>query len=408
MESGGYAMKIWMSVFALLLTFSATQSAFAQDPLTGLHKRFKIDKSGDNVVIKMKLFNSQFKIAPYLKQIKNDLKDQIERMTQKDGQQEIDDLIAWLDDGDFKNDAESIYTIRRSLENLPHMNWDALFNGADGQGVFKQFEKDLQDVMNNFSLTIVANSSDARFFYRRNVTYEVVTKALEFAKKRFDSIPVLNLASYIIVKVHDLIIEQRTFHQNMLLHYLENFPEEKLGLTKAQVDKIFSSIYESRISALNYWESNSAVQNWASYGLDKFYAMVRMANNKIRRGANHYDSVNNRYNFAFVEVVENGERVVKNLIHNQHSFSSKSATAYNYDKPLQVKRNRALLNLAQVGLGLIPIPGWIKSQVDGFINSLYREQQRLEGALIAYFDTQNNQVMKDKIFQQILNPFIVR
>ena len=403
-------MKIWITALALLLSHSVAFSSFAQDSLAGFNKRFKLIKSGDNVVIKMNLFSSKFKIAPYLEQIKHDIQDQIDRMSnsQKGAELEINEFISWLEEGDFKNDPENIYAIRRSLENLPHMNWKNLFKQADGEGVFKQFEKDLQDVMNNFSLSIIANTGDARFFYRRNVTYEVVTKALDFAKKRFDNIPVLNLASFIIVKVHDLIIEQRTFHQNMLLHYLESVSAEKLGLTKAQVDTVFSSIYESRISALSYWESNNAASNWEAYGLNKFYAMVRMANNKIRRASNHYDSVNLRYNFAFVEVVEEGERVVKNLLHNQHMFSSKSATAYNYDRPLRVKRNRALLNLAQVGLGLIPIPGWIKSQVDGFINSLYKEQQRLEGALIAYFDTENNLEMKEKIFNQILNPFIVR
>lgn len=401
-------MKIITSTLVLLFSFGASFGAFAQDSLSGFHKRFKIEKTDGQVVVKMRLFSSNFKIAPYLQQIKSDIQDQIDRMSQKDGQQELAEFYQWLEEGDLKQDAENVYVVRKSLENLPKVDWKDLFSGAGGKGVLSQFEKDLRDVMNNFSLAIIANGEDSRFFYRRNVTYEVVTRALDFAKKRFDSVPVLNLVSFIIVKVHDLIIEQRMFHQNMLLHYLENFPEEKLGLSKTQVDRVFSSIYESRISALNYWESNNAVQNWERYGTDKFFAMVRMANNKVRRGAYQYERINDRYNFAFVEVVEDGQRVVKNLIHNQHSFSSSSATAYNYSQPQKIKRNRALLNLAQVGLGLIPIPGWIKAQVDGFINSFYKEQQRLEGALIAYFDTQNNQQMKLKIFKQILNPYILR
>ena len=192
----------------------------------------------------------------------------------------------------------------------------------------------------------------------------------------------------------------------MLLHYLQNSSEAELGLTVEEADKIFSSIYESRISAINYRESNQAAATWAKYGLNKFYAMVRTANNKLRRSARTMDAVQ-RYNFAFFEAKIDGERVVKNLIHFKHGWSSQMATAYNYDQPDKVRRFRSLLNLGQVGLGFLPIPGWLKGQAESFIESYYVEQKRLEGALVGYFESNSNMVMAKAIKAQMINPYIL-
>lgn len=188
---------------------------------------------------------------------------------------------------------------------------------------------------------------------------------------------------------------------------MQNFSPEELGFSKKEVDTIFSSIYESRISALNLPESNRAASNWLRYGTDNFFTMVRSCNNKIRRSAYTYDAVNGRYNFAFVEVVEDGERVVKNLVDGKHTFSSKASTAYNYAKPNKIKRNRALLNLGEVGLGFLPIPGWIKSQVEGFLESFYVNQRLTEGSLVGYFESQGNMSMARAVKSQMGNPYII-
>ncbi len=84
------------------------------------------------------------------------------------------------------------------------------------------------------------------------------------------------------------------------------------------------------------------------------------------------------------------------------------ATAYNYDKPNQVKRFRSLLNLGQLGLSFLPIPGWLKGQVESFLKSYYVDQKRLEGALVAYFDLQGNKQMSKNIKNQLINPYIIQ
>lgn len=394
-------ISLVMTVFAM--------SAFASN--SSFDKRFELVRNDQKEVIavKMKMFSQNFKLRPYLEQVKNDLVSEINRMRSKSSYDyELEDFIDSLEIGNEKGLDEDSLILRDSIKGLRKLNVNKIFKKMAEKGVLKKFELDMQKVLLNFDLSVIANVNDSKFFYKRNVTYEVVQRALNFAKKKFGQVPVLNVASFIIVKVHDLIVDQRIFHQNLLLHYLSTMDEKNLGMTRFEADRVFSSIYESKISWMNFRESKRAQSQWAKYGLDKFYAMVRMANNKVRRATQAYDKVNKRYNWAFVEVIEKGQRVVKNLIDNQHQFSRKSATAYYYDSPTKIKRIRSLLSLGQLGLGFLPIPSAIKSRVNTFIESFYVEQTRTEGSLIGYFESQEDSEMVEKIYSQNQNPYIIK
>lgn len=398
--------RTWMALALLVLSFTLSAA-----DLDGYKKRFVIKRTQDGKLdsVKMK-FTKGFSIAPYLAQIKNDIKAEIANMSNKSAYRaELDEFITYLEDGSAytKENQENIGHVRHAIENLPNVDVDESFEGIQAHGVLEKFEFDLKDALKMMDLSIIANPNDSRFFYRKNVTYKAATMALDFAKKKFDSVPLLNLVSFVIVQVHDMVLEQRTFHQNMLLHYLQNFKPSELGITKEEADKIFSSIYESRIGLVNLLESNRAASNWLRFGTDKFFTTVRAANNKIRRSTHSYDSVNERYNYAFVEVVEDGEKVVKNLVDGKHMLSSAAPTAYYYSRPNKVKRTRALLNIGEVALGFLPIPGWIKSQVEGFVESFYVNHRVTEGALVAYFESNGNMTMARNIKNQMGNPYIL-
>lgn len=396
-------MVRWLIVAGMLLSFSC----FAQ--LNGFKKHFKLEKnsSGDVTYVQMNMVSS-FSLRPYLEQVKEDLKSEIRRMQQKGYDAEIEAFIEELEESSDKSQEsqESIWAVRDSLKNLKNIKVDEVFTQVESRGVLGKFEEELKKALKVLDLRVIASTEDPRYFFKRNVTYEVVTRALNFAKERFDNIPVLNLVSTIIVQVHEQVLEQRLFYQNMLLHYLDQVPEAELGLTKAQADHIFSSIYESRIG-LNILESNRIAENWDSYGWSTFYGAVRQGNNRLRRSSGDFEEVGQRLSFSFFKAVEDGEKVIKNLMINKHSFSSQMATAYYYEKPDKVRRFRSLLNLGQLGLGFLPIPGWLKNQVDNFIESYYVEQRRSEGALMAYFDMTGDQNMRQEIKRQLINPYIL-
>lgn len=408
-----------MKKMVALCLFAISFSAFSATNLDGFDKRFKMVRENDGTLkgIKMKTFTKSFSIKPFVEKIRDDIKEEIRRLNSKSfaAQSEIDELISMLEQtadtvmGLQASDEldENLRYTREALERLPEAKVDESFETITSSEVLEKFELDLKDLLFKFDLAVIAAPMDAKYFYRRHVTYEVVTRALEFAKKKFSSVPVLNLASYIIVRVHDLILEQRLYHQYMLMGYLENIDAKTLGMTKEEADRVYSSLFEAQIAPINFRESKIAAETWARYGVDKFFVLLRGANNKLRRMGPMFDSVNSRYNFAFVEVVEEGQRVVKNLLVNTHTFSSKMSTAYVYDKPNKVKRTRMLIQLGQVGLGFLPIPGWIKNQVDAFLGSYYTQQTRTEGALMGYFEMTGNAQMTKEIYKQANNPYLI-
>jgi hypothetical protein len=396
--------------------WTMAMSVWAQDlSAAGFHKRFSLVKNdkGEVVAVRLKAISARFTIKPFIEQIKNDILEEQRRLRGlgfADHEAEVDQELIDMGLNPYALDNnEEVLAVKESLLNVPNIQVAESFAAMEASGLMQEFESRIQDALLQLDLSVVANLNDARFFYRRNVAYTVVTWALEQAQKRFSSVPLLNLASFVIVKVHNLLHEQRTFHHNMLLHYLERLPESELGLTKLEVDRVISSIYEYRIDAVNFRESNRAAEDWAKYGWNNFYAQVRQGNARARGlDTSRYQGFA-RVSFGFGEFSVEGSRKIYNLFHNQHMFSGKPALAYDYAQPGKVKRERALLNLAQVALGFIPgIPSFLKNAANSFIDSMHKEQRLLEGALVAHFELAGNGVMVNEVYRQNINPYLVR
>ncbi len=405
---------ITMSI-GLMLSFSA----FAQDlSIEGFNNRFSLVRNteGKVTVVKLKKATTTFSIMPFIEQIKQDLKDEqasFNGLTGEDKEAEIDGMLNDMGLDPYAKDqgAEEARKIKEALLNIPNINVDAAFTELDQRDFWLEFQRRLQEAFLFIDPTVLANLNDSRFFYKKQVTYKVVIWALEQAKKRFSNVPILNIASFVIVRVHDMMMEQRHFHHNMLLHYFETIPETKLGMTKEEVDRTVSSIYEYRIDATDFLSSNRAARDWLNYGMNSFYTQVRSGNARVRTWEDPMTNVNfqniKKLNFAFADVTQDGAREIYHLHLNAHQFTSKPALAYDYANPKRVKRNRALLNLGGVALGFIQIPGWLKGNIDNFLKSFYVEQVRMEGALVGYFESTGDTVMINKIYAQRANFYIV-
>ncbi len=399
-------------ILGLALTLSTGAIANTKLTAEGFHKRFELIRNdqGELLEIRDRTISTKFSLKPFMGQIKEDLinlRDYINAHKGEDIDAEIDAMLADLDSSDMKNSEAMMagQTIKDSVKVIGHLDVEGLMKVIQSRDVLAQYENKLTQEMSALSLNTVANLKDSRYFYKRAVTYKVVTWALEQAKKHFSEIPLLNTVSYVIVKVEKLIRERRTFHQNMLLHYFENFSEKDLGMSKEEVDLAFSSIYESRIAWNNPFESSNAVENWSRYGLNIFYTGVRAANVKVRNMSEMGTEVKSRYNYAFLEVMENGERLVLNLFDNKHMLSGKPAVAYNYAQPNKIKQMRSMLGLAQVGISFIPVGDGIKDLVSQFISSTYEKQAQSEGALVGFFESNGNSVMIENIRAQVRNPY---
>lgn len=389
---------------ALTLTSVSTFAASAD----GFHKRFELirNEQGELVQIKDRTIATKFSVKPYLQQIKKDLLELKAYMNSHkaefDG--EIDSIINEMGTAD-KAAGMNLQVVKDAVYTIPSLEVEDLMVAIAQHNMMEVYENRLTQEMVGLSLNTVANLNDSKYFYKRAVTYKAVTFALDYAKKHFSNIPVLNTISHVVVQIEKMIRERRTFHQNMLLHYFENFSETELGMTKEEVDLAWSSIYESRIAWNDFISSNNAAADWKNYGANLFFSGVRMANNKVRNFSTQNIETKLRYNFSFVEVMDQGERKVLNLFDNQHMLSMKPAVAYNYDKPGKVKRTRQILSLAQIALSFVPYAPGLKNLISQFIDSTYEAQKQTEGALLGYFESNGNLEMISVVQGQNLNPY---
>ncbi len=379
-------------------------------------KRFQVIRAenGKLIGIRDRTLPVKFSVIPYIKQIKSQLLKEQSLMTEANlangsYESEVKNLLESEMDYSFSGNQDeynqNLQGILESLRKLADLNVEGVFSHPVFKDVVEQFQGKMTEAILLLDPTIIANVNDSTYFYKKNVTYKAVTWGLDFARKRMSSLPMLNTASYIIVQVEKLITERRQFHQNMLMHYLENFKEEELGLTHEEVNLIWSSIYESRISWFSYWESKNARLNWDKYGVNNFYASFRQGTANLRNAGKLYSEVNERFNFAFQRVTFKNENVIVNLFDKENRFQNRPAVAYNFDRPTQVVRKRVLLTLAGLGLSFVPMSSGIKDSIDSFIKSFYEHQKITEGALYGYFESFGNPSALEQMQAQYLNPF---
>ena len=371
-------------------------------------KRFKIvrNENGDVVTVKEPSLFTQFSIRPYIEFIKNNLKMEQALMKQKgDYDAEVEGLLApdFMEKGD--NSSENIAYVVKSMRQIETLDLDSIFEAPEFKKVITAYEKKLGDAISYIDPTVIAKPDNSRFFYKRHVTYQAVKWALDLAKKQLSTIPLLNTASYVLVEVERMVSERRLYHQNMLLHYLEMYPESELGFTKSEADRIFSSVYEAQIPWFAKWESDSANSNWTSYGTNKFYTGFRGATSTLRSQRYRYTSMDRRLNFAFQEVTDNGEDQIVNLIDNEAMFWNKPAVAYVVNSPDKVARKRMILQLAGLGVSFLPLPNFIKDLASKYMKSHYEAQKITEGALFAHFEIEGNKEMQQDLKRQYMNPF---
>ena len=395
-------------LLAILVMTSATSFANTD----GFSKRFKLVRNdeGSLVAIKDQSIVTNFSLRPFIERIKRDIKLHVRSLDDKTYVSEVESLVNEMaSDAQFKGEAQNYMVIRDALLGMKGIKVDEIFNDKAVNEVFSKFEFDLKKLLAHLSLNTVSRLDDSKYYYTRAVTYQAVNMALNFAKKRLSNVPVLNTISYVIVRIERLLRERRTYHQNMMLHYFENYTAEELGMTKEEVDLACSSIWESRIPWSGLQESRAAQANWENYGFNKFYALVRSANTRARdlewNGTPMGEKLNYGFRVATIKVKDQDHKVILNLVDNKHMLSFKPAVAYWFDKPEKVERTRSLLRLAQIGISFIPISDGIKNIANQFINSLYVRQKQTEGALYGYFEAQQMSSEARQIFFQNLNPY---
>jgi hypothetical protein len=380
--------------------------------------RFQLIKNdqGKVTLIKLKRTQEKFSLRPFIEQIKSDLIVAQQAWGSKGEEKMKRDIDSQLKLMGINVQDKNLFgegqNFKDALYFVPKINVNQSFSSLESGDFLKEFESKIQEALKILDLSIMANLDDPTFFYKKKVIHQVVVWALNEAKKRFSDIPILNLASYVVVKVHDLLLEQRLFNHAMMLGYFENTPEAELGMTKEEVDRAVSSIYENLIAPTDIFGSRRAKEDWLNFGFNQFYIQVRAGQSKIRMMTSGLGPVTlkhlERLNYGFSVFSDTEGDKIYHLLNNLHSYSSKPAIAYDYKKPERIRRQRALVNLGQLALGFLKLPAFIKTQADSFLDSMVVNQRRSEGALISYFELQNNEEMVKALFKQTSNPYILQ
>jgi len=399
----------------LAITSLVQKNTLAYD-LAPFKKRFEFVRNDEGEVefVRDHSIIMSFSIQPYLKFIKESLQNEQKLMKNKgDYDYQIEELFNSVDQsqqtkylvaGDNKSSSDNAVIVD-SLRQLEGIDFDEVFSHPQFKEVVLGFEQKMSEALLTLDPTIMAHLKDKNFFYQKRLTYQVLTWGLNFAKRKLSSIPVLNTVSFVLTKVEEMIRQRRIYHQNMLLHYLENFSEGELGITAMEVNHIMSSIYESRIDWFAFWESNSAKANWDQYGTNNFFSTIRFYNNRLRRMSSIYPSLGDRINYGYqVASTEKGD-VILDLANTSNMFSSKLAVAYYFDSPKKVRRVRMVAQLAQLGLSFVPMGSFFKGLIDNYIDSFYRQQSLAEGALYGHFESMGDSEFTTVLKNQVLNPF---
>ncbi len=395
--------KLLMGVLLCLLSWSlgAATDGDRALALSNFNKRFVlIRENGKLMEVRDRFLTLGFKIRPVVSYYKSLLGSEQAMMSLSP-----ESYAAQIDKTFLATyDATPDY-LTDSLLSLQTIDIDKVFSDPQFNDLLTKFETKIDQQLANIGLITLARPGDPNFFYQRQALYQIVKAFLNLAKSQLGEIPVLNTAMFIIQEAERMIRERRTFHQNMLLHYLENFKEEELGLTHDEANMIWSSIYESRIPWYAFWETDLANQNWMKYGTDKFFQDIRLANTRLRDQSSRYQELGTRHNFAFQDAKFKDKKVIINLFDAQDMFNSRQAIAYYYDKPSLVPRQRILLQLGQLGLSFLSLPGFVKDFTQSYLKSMYEKQRLTEGALVGYFESKDDSVMARQMNMQNVNPF---
>jgi hypothetical protein len=399
-------LNVALPILALsLMPFGAGADELAAASPAGFFKHFTVNRTATGGLDTISL-NTQvngLSLHLILDEIKKDI--QAIQGSMAAGQSSPESLVLELDSL-VDNEWPRAYRqhLTNAIKALQDLDAEATFNDNGFKRVMAKFEEQLKG--NSPYYKVMAAPNNPTYYYQRAVLQQVVKQVIKYAQKTLGQVPVLSVVSFVVERAGIMIEQRRTFHQNMMLHYLENFTPDQLTLSEKEAALVKSSIYESRIPYNAIWMSNYARKHWNDYGRISFQNVTLGCDATLRRTSKIFYSESSRLNYAFAATTEKNQKKIVNLVDPQFMFSKKPATAYYYAKPKKVEQQRRLLRLGQLGLRFLTLPPGIVNAVESFLQSMYVNQIKTEGAMYGYFESNGNAEGTVRLKSQAINPLI--
>ncbi|MCB0366384.1 MAG: hypothetical protein H6624_09150 [Bdellovibrionaceae bacterium] len=293
-----------------------------------------------------------------------------------------------------------------ALEELAKLDVEAIFGDAKFVKLIDEFEYELQTSI--LYPYVIAKPGDSKFWFTLAGPEKLLKKFIDLAWSFLDSVPGAAVAQWIFNRVLGYVEDRQNFYQQMTLHYLDAYSDDDLGFPLDDAARIRSSIYEARISWWKFWESQEAQDNWLTYGNEHFAKDVRKGEENLQDNMDQFEQVLGSLDWAFVATSTGEKRYIHHKIVETGFLDNTLALAYDFQEPKKLLRMRVLLDLLHIGLRFVPAPGPIKSLVDKLINTRYRPQINMEGALYGYFDSTGHAEAAERTAIQSINPFLIK
>lgn len=397
-------MKFSLFAFVFVLSFFFSNFSFARPSTEPFFKHFEVtyNSNGEADAVYIKGNLETLPIEQIFWQILRDLADY-----KRSGLSAEQFLEQNIDQNDFSEwPLEQRTQAVVALKQLENIDVRELAENTKIRKVLVKFKERFAKHLRGYKT--LARPSDSVFFYSRDVMAQAVAWAVSFAERQItDNVPLLNIAKYVAQRMGKMIEYRRTFYQNMLFYYLEQFEPADLKLSEKDVAQIRSSIYESRLTWYSWFEAKKLRKEWSRYGNWKFDRLVNAGTLLVYNTRDRYKSVEDRLNFAFQTVTtDQYGKVVLNLLDAKHRFSKEISIAYYYKDPKKVAKHRRMVQLTQLGMHVIVAPALVKSIYDDFVESMYIPQSLNEGALAGYFESTGEAQILGDIISQTQNPLL--
>lgn len=238
---------------------------------------------------------------------------------------------------------------------------------------------------------LIASPYQQNAFDQENTIKEVVNQVLSLGKKALQG-PAFEVFEFLVNETLEGLESRREFHQNRLLYWLDQNSSE---FTEEERNYIRTSIFYSRLGMLDFLSRKRAQSSWSTYGTAQYRSQLAKCKGFVAQGEEHFGMC-----FKVTD------KKIQNILVKRSSFSKGTSVAYQFEKPYQVRNERAVILLLKLALRFVPGPGFAKNGVRSWLESQYLVQRRTEGFLYEAVRLQGNDELAPMILVSTANPLI--
>ncbi|MCO4794263.1 MAG: hypothetical protein KC493_11145 [Bacteriovoracaceae bacterium] len=381
----------WLILF-LLFSFGNTLNA---------QERFRIvrDQNGHAEKILDSSLGKKNNLLSFVASVREDLS----RLTQSSDLQNKA-LLNELFGNESVNELEE--KIKKYQRKISKHNVDSFFDDNRMTKVLSKFESELELIRTERYQT-VAHITDKYFFSKEELFVRAIRATKTLAKSLIDGGVFLNLVFYIVDQYVGNMVESKSYHQHILLSWLNSKQSNRFKLTEMELKKAKSSIMESRLDIWNVFSLLSVKSDFPGF-YDKAIKKVRKkVRKRMRKNACHYEG---RVDFVddfhgwWVDK-KTGNRQILNLFQKRSYFSNKPSVAFDQERPELIRKKRKLFKLINFAQNLIPVP-FIGSLIKTYNDKRFEKQTREEGLLYGYYEIIDDAYMMEILSRQAVNPLL--